>query len=339
MNADTDLNVAENALLVAVPITMKGQSAKSDLLTDESVEAHGAEGDTYNSTVKIYSKESLKGVLRIRNAAKEFHIANTLPWADTGLRMIPAGRFTHWKRELTQMQGEFFDEAQLLFDDYPALRKEYIRRATASVAAEIPFPTLEQMKANFDFKLFMQPIPDISDFRLSMLDAKTIASMKQSMAASLTAILDEGHAEIITRLYKVVARLHDQTGKDNGRIFESLVTNMQEAVDVLPTLNLRNDPEINRLIARVKNELANVDVTALRVVPSKMSDAEQAAINAERSKINKVAGAVLKDIKGYTVSKPKTSAFAKAVVKAAVVAAPAPAPVKKRKSAFASVNV
>jgi hypothetical protein len=336
LNTTDALLASQNALLVAVPIKMRGLSAKSDLLTDEAVENHEADINTYNMTVKLLSKEALKGIIRVRNAAKEFHIANTLPWADTGLRMIPVGRYAHWKRELTRKQNEFFDETQLLFDDYLALRKEYIRRATPEVAKEIPFPTLEQLKSNFDFRLFEQPIADLSDFRLKLVDEKTVASLKATMTASITAILDEGHLDIINRLAKVVSRLHDQTAKENGRMFESLVTNIEEAVDVLPSLNLRNDPEIARLINRVKNELATIDVTALRVSPSKMTDAEQAAINAERAKINKVAGAVLKDIKGYTINtkpKPKTTAAAKTIV--ATVTAPA----KKRRSAFASVNI
>lgn len=318
-------------MLVRVPIKMRGLTAKSQTLTREAADTHEGDRDSFSAGVKLFGVDPLSPIIRIVNMARAFHIENTLPWADTGFRLIPVERLPYWQRELTRMQGEFMDAVDGLIAAYPRLRKDYIRRVN-DVAQEIPFPTLEQLKGNFDFDLMMQPIANPNDLRLKHIDPKTVAELKAKAAADMSAILDEGHKDIINRLFKVVNRIHEQTSSADGRLFRSLVGNLEEAVDVLPKLNLRNDPEIKRLINRVRTELSSIDLEALKT-NGKRGDVLKVA-QTERAKTAKAASSILSDIKSY--GKPVRKA-APVVVKN--VKAPVAAVASGRKSAFANIDL
>lgn len=318
------MNLHEQGMLVRVPIKMRGLTAKSDTLTNEAADSRDGNRDSFSAGVKKFSVEALAPIVRIVNMARAFHVENTLPWADTGFRLIPVTRLPYWQRELTRMQGEFMDTCGVLFDSYPKLRRDYAKAVSSQIAQELPFPTLEQLRNNFDFDLMMQPIANVDDLRLKHIDPKTVAEIKAKTAQDMTEILDAGHKDIINRLFKVVTKIHEQTSKENGRLFESLVTNIQEAVDVLPALNLRNDPEINRLIKRVKVELSAVDVVALRINP-KMTAKELRAVELQREATAKVAKDIIRDISGY--GKPTAKAVKKVV------------PATTRTSAFANIDI
>lgn len=282
------MNLSEMGMLVRVPIKMRGLTAKSQILTEEAADARDGDRDSYSAGVKKYSVDTLSPIIHIVNEARSFHGKNTLPWADTGFRLIPVERLAFWQRVLTEKQGDFIEETEALFGRYAQLRRDYVRRIhDGRIVSELPFPTLEQLRHNFDFRLMMQPIANPDDLRLKHVDPKTVAELKARATADMAAILEESHKDIINRLFKVVSKIHEQTNNADGRLFKSLVANLEEAVDVLPALNLSNDPEIKRLIGRVRTELTNINLESLKVNEK------------ERIKTAKVAGSILSDIKSY----------------------------------------
>lgn len=308
------MNLFEDTLLVQLSIRQAGISARSRTLSREAADAHEADRDSVHGVILKLSKETLSPLQAIINPAREFHLANTLPWGKNGERLIPVTRYAHWKRELTIKQNAFNDEVEEMLSHYPTLRKDYMRRVN-DLAQEIPFPTLQEMQGNFGFELQEQPLPNLNDLRLNHLDPKTVEDLKVRITNAMAERLEEAHRDIINRLFAVVARVHEQTGKEDGRLFETLRTNIEEAVDVLPKLNLKNDPEITRLITRVRTELASIDVVTLRNDPK------------ERAKTSKLAGSILNDLKHYGKPVAPVKVTAKTVKSGSV------------KSAFANISI
>lgn len=317
------MNLSEDGMLVRVPIKMRGLTAKSQILTEEAADSRDGDRDSYSAGIKKFGVDALAPIIKIVNLARTFHVENTLPWADSGFRLIPVTRLAYWQRELTRMQSDFMDAVANLINSYPQLRRDYVRRINdGRIVSELPFPTLEQLRGNFDFNLMMQPIADPKDLRLKHVDPKTIAELRAKANADMAAILDEGHRDLVNRLFKVVSKLHEQTSNADGRLFKALKTNLEEAVDVLPSLNIGNDADITRIIKRVKTELASIDLEQLKVNEK------------ERTVVAKAASSILTDIKNY--NRPRKTV----AVKTAAVAAPVKTVVvKKRANAFANIDL
>jgi hypothetical protein len=192
------------------------------------------------------------------------------------------------------------------------MRTDYLRRVN-DLAQEIPFPTLAEMERSFEFEVRDMPIARLEDVRLKYVDPSTLDDIKQRINQQTTDRLREAQEEIIERLIERVQRVKVQTEKEEGRIFESLIGNIEEDVALLPALNITNDPEITRLIERVKTELTQYSVEDLRKDDKLREHAAQ------------TAGSVLKDLRKFKPAKGAPVAMTAVAPVQEVVVAEVPA--------------
>jgi hypothetical protein len=104
-----------------------------------------------------------------------------------------------------------------------------------------------------------------------------------SVAESIKASLRVGTRELWQRWYKVVshmsARMTEYNAAQDGskpRLYDSMITNIVEIVDVLPKLNIAGDTELDRMASEIRKALV-VDPKELRKSETMRSDAAKAA--------------------------------------------------------------
>lgn len=318
-------DLTQEALLVRLYIGQGGLTSRSNTLTQEAAEAHNADKHSVAGVIYILTADDRKQITKSINEARAFFYANTLPWDDNAYRLVPVTRYAHLKRELQRIENDFADAVEKLLASYDALRKDYLRRVN-DLAQEVPFPSKEEFRASFKFDLLEMPIASPHDIRLRHVNPTTVNELKTKVAAQMNDRLASAQVSIVERLKDRVKRLHEQTGESDTRLFKSLVSNIESDVDILPKLNLTNDSEINRLIERVKAELASVDVTAMR------GDSKEA--QKLRGHIHKAAGSVLDDLQAYGKSGRIIAVSKSAKAEAPKVAVVAAKPEGKAKKGF-----
>ena len=81
----------------------------------------------------------------------------------------------------------------------------------------------------------------------------------------------------------------ERTLKDEDKIFrDSLIENVRELTEILPSLNIVSDPDIADLIKQTQKDIGSIsDVKALRKDPEYRKD------------VAKSASKILKQMKGY----------------------------------------
>lgn len=296
-----------------VSIGMAGVQSRSKTLSREAADAREAVHNRVSTIIFKLSKDNLKNVQNIASEARIFFKENSVAWDNSGYRLVPLSRYAYLKRELERRENLFIDAVTGdLIGNYDQIKADYEREVKTGLAREVPFPTIEQIKANFRFEIYEQPIANPNDLRLRHVDPRTIETMKSTINDAIATRLDAANQEIVARLIRDVRTLHKNTDNPEGRLFDTLKLNIEETVAVLPSLNLRNDPEINRLIIRVKNELSSIDVELLR------KDKKERALVAKQS------AAVLQDLEKYgktitpkpTMTATKVTKVAKAVASA-----------------------
>jgi hypothetical protein len=113
------------------------------------------------------------------------------------------------------------------------------------------------------------PLPDAGDFRVTLGDEEK-ERIKRQITAAVEASLQVASRELWQRLYEAVSHLAERlrpykvTGEGVEHPFrDSVVTNLVKLVDILPKLNVTQDPELERLAAQVRPSLL-VDPQELR---------------------------------------------------------------------------
>jgi len=88
------------------------------------------------------------------------------------------------------------------------------------------------------------------------------------------------------RIYKPVKHMVDVLGKDNPKIYNTLLTNISDIVDILPDLNMTDDPKLNELGTEIQEKLCDSSIEELRKSDFRKKELHESA-ESLRQKIKK----------------------------------------------------
>jgi DNA-binding transcriptional regulator/RsmH inhibitor MraZ len=265
--------------------------------SEEIAAIHGADTDSGRFNKRLVPRKELEEITKIIGLARRDHEFVTLPWSDNGYRVLPAAAYIDHTTTLRLRAAEFNAAVARLVarfevlvttqrrlgtlfkvEDYPGMRDE---------AGILRFTFPDELRARFSFETKVLPLPDVDDFRVSIGDQDR-ERIKRQIADSIQAALRVGTRELWQRLYKAVshmsARMADYNAAEDGkkpRLYDSIITNIVDIVDVLPKLNIAGDTELERMAGEVRQSLL-VDPQQLRKSQTMRSDAAKAATDIAR---------------------------------------------------------
>jgi len=124
------------------------------------------------------------------------------------------------------------------------------------------YPSTVHLRSKFYVNLDIDAVTTAGDFRVQM-DAKEQARVKASMEQALQQRVTRAMQDVWSRLADTVKHFGDKMGSDE--IFrDSTVKNLEELVDVLPDLNVFNDPNLEQIRIDIKNSLTGYEPKELR---------------------------------------------------------------------------
>jgi hypothetical protein len=102
------------------------------------------------------------------------------------------------------------------------------------------------------------PVPTANDFRVN-LNSDYIDAIKTDITERMNARQRDSLKQCWGRVRTVVTKMTEQLGKEDGRIYDSVIGNARELIDILPALNLTNDPELDAIATELQGILVPVD--------------------------------------------------------------------------------
>jgi hypothetical protein len=263
-------------------------------VTDKINSEHGAAADAGRYNKALIAKEQLAAIASATNAARDFHYARTLPWLDDGARILPAAGYVAYAEGMRRLRNQFETAVSAFVSAYPAYVQDAQQRLNG-LFDPTDYPDVRDIESRFSFATRVLPMPDASDFRVDISDA-TAAAIRADIEASTREALEAAMRDAWDRIARVVGHMVERlraykpatpTGKAEGTFHASLVENVRELVDVLPSFNLTADPFLASVTDRMARELCSYDATALR---------EDAAARTETAD---AAAAILADVSAY----------------------------------------
>jgi len=126
-------------------------------------------------------------------------------------------------------------------------------------------------------------LPSADDFRVQ-LGSREVNRIRRQIEASTRQAMDDAMHEVYGRIFKVVehmaTRLRAYTVTADGvqnTFRDSLVENVRELVDVLPALNINNDPRLTDVISHMRDNLLTYSGDVLRDSAAARIETAQAA--------------------------------------------------------------
>ena len=264
----TTQSLSDRAMLVRVNIRMFNPIKTDKTITAEVAQNHGSEVSMGRYAKSIIAKGCVDSLRKLAGEIRQEHYRRTLPWSDDGSRILTsAGYFPYaqfmrdceakWAPELNRFLGnwsEYVDDARIKLNGLFRLED---------------YPTPSELASKFEFRWGVRPLPVDTDFRVQ-LSADETASIRAELRSDLDATVKAAMQDVWQRMREVVAKMserlkaYDPNNPGTAPFRDSLVTNITELLDVLPSLNLTNDPTLDAFAQEVRTGLTSHPANALR---------------------------------------------------------------------------
>ena len=208
----------------------------------------------------------LKAIDTIVGVARTAHYSMTMPWSDTGLRLLTTKAYFRYHETMTEIQASFDDCVNTFLQAYDW----EITQAQAKLGDLFnrnDYPTTESLGNKFGFRLSYMPLPEAGDFRLD-INNEAQAEMKTHYETYYSTQLNNAMNDIWQRAFKCLSNMSerlDYASHESKKVFrDTLVTNVLDIVDLLSVCNVTNDSQMEAMRMKLEDTLQGVTPDALR---------------------------------------------------------------------------
>lgn len=227
-----------------------------------------------------YHKKLLAGAAQLEDIQKlvagirMWHYNQTLPWSDSGARLLPMKNFFDYKTTLGQFEQQFNNLVQKFLAEYSTLvSAAAFQLGDLFDASE--YPDVDSLVNKFKFRYVFMPVPEVGDFRVDMSEAGK-QELKQQYEKFYEEKLSSAVKDAWDRLHDCVKHMSDKLadtttprvtkqGVIHSQIFrDSLIDNANELCALLTKLNVTNDPKLEQARQELERVINGKSADALR---------------------------------------------------------------------------
>jgi len=256
-------NLTEKAMLVTLKISVWTAKKLDKKVSKEVAEKHGNDEKLgrYNKNL-LAANGDIETIQKIATEARSFHYDNTLPWEDKGGRMLPSANYLPYTEQMRKFRGEFERGVEAFVARYPNLVEE-ARSALNGLYNPNDYPSAANIRRFFGFEVEAGLLPSSEDFRVKLKENE-VAEIKAEIERRCDDRAKAATQDLFNRLKEVVQHMHERLADEKAVFKNTLVENVRELVELLPRLNVNNDPTLNELARDAKDSLCVYDPDTLR---------------------------------------------------------------------------
>lgn len=213
----------------------------------------------------LAGRSELDVVQQLVNRVRTFVYDNTLPWSDSGLRLLPTANFMKFTEKMNDFETEFEATVNAFVAIYPTLITAQAM-ALGQMFKRDDYPTANEIMTKFSFRVNYMPVPTAGDFRVDVGNAAQ-QELREKLERVAQERIDAAMADVRARLGDHLKRMSDRLTTDEvggeakaRRFHGSLVDGALELCDLIKSLNVVGDATLEA--ARSELEMALVGVTA-----------------------------------------------------------------------------
>jgi hypothetical protein len=234
-------------------ITQFSASKQDKTATDSVKEKFQTGNDAGRYNKSLIAKEAIKAVSSAANEARIFHYAQTLPWKDDGARILPAANYLQYSEGMRAKKATFQAAVQKFIASYPDLIEEAKTRLAGLFNAS-EYPDAASITDKYSFDVQIDPLPQAADFRVDLNSAE-VDHIRKEIEARNNQAQSAATLDLWKRLNSAVSAMSERLNDPKAVFRDSLVSNIEEITEIIPRLNLTDDPALNRLTEEARTKL------------------------------------------------------------------------------------
>ena len=271
-------SIASSAVLIDLSISCwTGRKLDKRASNDVTAQNNAAKGVANVHKKLLGDCAELDAVQKFAANARNAHYSMTMPWSDLGMRLCPTAKYVGatagsggsrdgYERTMTGLQTEFFRLTDAFLQAYDwEIQNAQLKLGALFNADE--YPTRDSLASKFKFRFVAIPLPDAGDWRLD-IGNEAAASMREQYEKFYTEQLSTAMNDVWERAHDALTKMSERLDySDNAtkKVFrDTLVTNVQDIVDLLGTMNVTGDPYMTEAHKRLDAAMQGITPEALR---------------------------------------------------------------------------
>jgi len=267
---ETENILQKKAMLVNFSVSIFSGRKKDKAAAQTVSDTYGNDIDIGNYIKQSIPKEHLQEITKNASEFRTFLYGRTLPWTHKGDLLLSTD---HYKKVMEKERACNTKHVELV-NDFLQNYETYILSAKSKLNGlfnPLDYPSAEKIKTKFAWSVNFAPVPAGQNFKVNLAQAD-IDNIKQDIENKNDAAIKQANQELWNRIYTAVKALSEKmqekrqvNGQDVTPIFrDSIIGNIKELVELLPGLNILDDPALETARQELENNLAGIDPESLR---------------------------------------------------------------------------
>lgn len=279
-------SIASSAMLCELSISTWTGRKKDKRASEQVTYTNNASAGVANVSKKLLGDcDELIAVQKFTANIRNMHYAMTMPWSDTGLRLLPTVQYFKYHEAMTELQNEYERLVNMFLHEYDnEIINSQLKLGDLFDSSE--YPSADSLSSKFGFRLSYVPLPDAGDFRI---DVGTDATnqIKSEYESYYSAQLQTAMNDVWKRVYEklqVMSERLDYTDNFVEEVYEAkngkmrtrrlnkgakkfhatLVTNVLDMAELLNVCNVTNDAQMTAMATKLAQTLEGITPDALR---------------------------------------------------------------------------
>lgn len=284
--------LTERAMLATLHISSWSGNLLDREVTDSVHEDYKAAKEAGRYNKRLVAKQFFAELSKAHSHARSIHRLYTLPWDDDGTRVLANNGYIKYVATMKEAERNWSQAVK----SFLVSPDEYINEGRVRLGkmfVEADYPDSATLKRKFKFDMEIKPMISANDFRVKMSDDTTKAIIKD-IERRTSERLEKAVKDVFERVAENVSHMKERLKEFNanpdsrkGIIRDTVVYNINELAEMMPSLNITGDPRIDELAKQLKDELVEFSPEVLR------SDAST------RKQVMSKADKLLKKVKSY----------------------------------------
>jgi exonuclease VII large subunit len=265
LNVNTSApTIASSAMLVELSISVWTGKKKDKAASDDVTRLNNAQKGVASVSKRLLGDcAELDAIQKFAANVRTLHYSATMPWSDSGLRLLPTSQYFKYQKQITALRDEFARLVEVFLRAYAwEITQAQAKLGHLFVVSE--YPNEDELRKKFRFNMTYIPLPEAGDWRVDM-EREAQDALREQYQAAFTAQLKGAMDDIWQRLHTTLStlsrQLSDQTedGK-TPKIYASVFDRANEIIDMMETCNITNDMNMQLMQKRLKLAFRGVTV-------------------------------------------------------------------------------
>jgi hypothetical protein len=263
------MSISSSAVLVELNISVWTANKLDKGATDIVLASNSASSGSAQVRKNLMAgTDKRKKIADYAARARLYHNQTTLSWSDKGARLLPTSLFMDYKQNMNVYQSNMKTMIEDFYANYADLI-DLAKHHMGDLFNPYDYPSIEELRNKFGFRLVFSPLPEGGDFRLDIPKAD-MDELGEQYESAFNDRLKDAMREPWDKLHKnlvhISEKLTDIEGDDESkkRYHDTLITNAQELCGLLTHLNITKDPLLENARRSLELTMLGVDIEDIK---------------------------------------------------------------------------